>query len=75
MRTRAKSAKVTTFNSKAFLQTPGAGHTVTSYRKDRKVFSQGDAADSIFYVVRGKVKLTVLSEQGREAVIAILGPD
>jgi CRP/FNR family transcriptional regulator, cyclic AMP receptor protein len=45
----------------------------SSYEADRVVFSQGEAADSIFYVNEGKVKLTVLSEQGKEAVVAILG--
>ena len=39
------------------------------------VFSQGDQADSVFYIHHGKVKLTVVSEQGKEAVVAVLGPD
>lgn len=75
MPTRSKDTKLRTFDSKAFFQTTGAGHTVTTYRKDRKVFAQGDAADTIFYIVKGKVKITVFSEQGKEAVVAILGPD
>jgi CRP/FNR family cyclic AMP-dependent transcriptional regulator len=47
---------------------------VSSYRKDQIVFSQGDLADAVFYIQHGKVKLTVVSEQGKEAVVAIVGP-
>jgi CRP/FNR family cyclic AMP-dependent transcriptional regulator len=61
------------FNPKAFLAKIGKGKTHTDYAKNEKVFSQGDAAHSIFYVQKGKVKLTVVSKQGKEAVIAILG--
>ena len=43
------------------------------YRKDQIVFSQGDPADAVFYIQKGKVKVTVVSEQGKEAVVAILG--
>jgi CRP-like cAMP-binding protein len=45
------------------------------YRKGQVIFSQGDAGDAVFYVHRGKVKVTVVSEQGKEAVVAILGTD
>ena len=44
------------------------------YRNDQIVFSQGQVADAVFYIQQGKVKLTVVSEQGKEAVVAILGP-
>jgi CRP/FNR family cyclic AMP-dependent transcriptional regulator len=44
-------------------------------RKEQTIFSQGDAADAVFYIQKGKVKLTVVSEQGKEAVVAIQGPD
>ena len=47
---------------------------MSSYRKDQIVFSQGDPADAVFYIQRGNVKLTVVSEQGKEAVVAIVGP-
>jgi CRP/FNR family transcriptional regulator, cyclic AMP receptor protein len=63
-----------TFDPKAFLTTAGEGKTISKYRKDQIVFSQGQVADAVFYIQQGKVKLTVVSEQGREAVIAILGP-
>jgi CRP/FNR family transcriptional regulator, cyclic AMP receptor protein len=62
------------FNPKKFLARVGEGKTISKYRKDQIVFSQGEVADSIFYIQQGKVKLTVVSEQGKEAVIAILGP-
>ncbi len=61
------------FDPKVFLAKIGDGHAVSKYRKDQIIFSQGDPADAVFYVQRGKVKLTVISEQGKEAVIAILG--
>ncbi|MCU1276194.1 MAG: transcriptional regulator, Crp/Fnr family [Bryobacterales bacterium] len=61
------------FDPKTFLAKIGKGKTHTDYAKNEKVFSQGDAAQAIFYVQKGKVKLTVVSKQGKEAVIAILG--
>ena len=62
------------FDPKKFLAKVGEGKTVSSYRKDQIVFSQGDPADAVFYIQQGKVKLTVVSEQGKEAVVAIVGP-
>ena len=63
------------FDLKAFLATAGSGRTISKYRINQTVFSQGDPADSIFYVHDGRVKISVLSEQGKEAVVAILGPN
>ena len=63
------------FDTKSFLAKVGDGHGVGKYRKEQIIFSQGDPADAVFYVQKGKVKLTVVSEQGKEAVIAILGTD
>lgn len=51
-----------------------AGATSKQYAQNQAIFAQGDPADAVFYIKRGKVKLTVLSSQGKEAVIAILGP-
>ena len=62
------------FDPKVFLAKVGEGKTISKYRKDQIVFSQGDPADAVFYIQKGKVKLTVVSEQGKEAVVAILGP-
>jgi CRP/FNR family cyclic AMP-dependent transcriptional regulator len=64
----------TTFDPKEFLAKVGDGKTISKYRKDQIVFSQGEVADAVFYIQQGKIKLTVISEQGKEAVVAILGP-
>jgi CRP-like cAMP-binding protein len=63
------------FNSTSFLAKVGEGRSIGKYSKGRVVFSQGDAGDAVFYVQEGKVKVTVVSEQGKEAVVAILGTD
>jgi len=62
-----------TFDPKSFLAEAGEGRTISQYRKDQIVFSQGDPADAVFYIQKGKVKVTVVSDQGKEAVVAILG--
>ena len=61
------------FDPKIFLAKVGVGKKISKYPKDQIVFSQGEAADAVFYIQRGRVKLTVLSELGKEAAIAILG--
>jgi CRP/FNR family transcriptional regulator, cyclic AMP receptor protein len=61
------------FDPQAFLATVGAARTITQCPKDYKIFSQGDPAESVFYIQQGRVKLKVKSKQGKEAVIAILG--
>jgi CRP-like cAMP-binding protein len=63
------------FNPKDFLAKVGEGQTTAEYRKNQTVYSQGDAANSVFYIQKGKVKITVVSEHGKEAVVAILGKD
>jgi CRP/FNR family cyclic AMP-dependent transcriptional regulator len=63
------------FNPKSFLAKVGEGRSIGRYRKDQIVFSQGEPADAVFYIQKGKVKVTVVSEQGKEAVVAILGTD
>jgi CRP-like cAMP-binding protein len=60
-----------TFDPRIFLAKVGRGKTVSKYQKDQIVFSQGEAADAVFYIQQGSVKLTVVSEQGKEAVVAI----
>ena len=62
-----------TFSPKTFLAKVGKGKTHTDHTKNETVFAQGDVAEAIFYIQKGKVKLTVVSQQGKEAVIAILG--
>jgi CRP-like cAMP-binding protein len=60
------------FDPKGFLGKVGAGRTILQFRKNQTVFAQGDEADTVFYIQQGRVKLTVLSEQGKEAVVGIL---
>ncbi|MGH6852882.1 MAG: Crp/Fnr family transcriptional regulator, partial [Methylocella sp.] len=60
------------FDPKSFLAKVGEGRSIGKYGKDQTVILQGDPADAVFYIQRGKVKVTVASKQGREAVVAIL---
>ena len=68
-----KDKKGIAFDPQVFLATVGVARTITQFPKDYKIFSQGDPADSVFYIQEGRVKLKVKSKQGKEAVIAILG--
>ena len=60
------------FDPQAFLAKVGTGKTISAYRKDQIVFSQGEVADTIFYIQKGSVKIVVLSDLGKEAVVGIL---
>jgi CRP/FNR family cyclic AMP-dependent transcriptional regulator len=62
------------FDPLVFLAKVGSGKTILEYRKNKLVYSQGDAANTVFYIQAGKVRLTVVSEQGKEAVVGILEP-
>ena len=62
------------FDPLAFLAKVGTGKTISVYRKDQIIFSQGEVADTIFYIQKGGVKIVVLSDQGKEAVVGILEP-
>jgi CRP/FNR family transcriptional regulator, cyclic AMP receptor protein len=62
------------FDPKEFLAKVGEGKTILEFRKGAVVFTQGDAADTIFYIQKGQVKVVVISEQGKEAVVGIVGP-
>ena len=70
---KAKERPKPPFDPKAFLAKADGGKTMTNYDEKQIVFSQADPADSIFYIQKGKIKLTVVSSQGKEAVVAILG--
>ena len=61
------------FSPKSFLAKVGEGRSIERYGKGQTVFSQGDPSDAVFYIQKGKAKVTVVSEQGKEAVVAILG--
>jgi hypothetical protein len=63
------------FDPKVFLSKVNGGRTISDYRKDQIVYTQGEPADSVFYIQSGKVKKTVVSEQGKEAVVALLETD
>jgi CRP/FNR family transcriptional regulator, cyclic AMP receptor protein len=63
------------FDPASFFETAAKGRAIVKHRKSEIIFSQGDNADAVFYIKKGKVKVTVVSKQGKEAVIAILGTD
>jgi CRP/FNR family transcriptional regulator, cyclic AMP receptor protein len=63
------------FDPAEFLETAAAGRVIAGHQKTQIIFAQGDAADSVFYIKTGKIKVTVVSKQGKEAVVAILGAD
>ena len=71
----AGKRKKTPFDPKAFLAEAGIGRAVSKYANRKTVFSQGQLAEAVFYIQKGKVKLTVVSTQGKEAVVAVLGDD
>ena len=62
------------FNVDAFLRSAGAETTIVTYQPTNVIFSQGDASDSVLYIQKGAVKLSVLSHGGKEAVVGMLGP-
>jgi CRP/FNR family cyclic AMP-dependent transcriptional regulator len=68
-----KQQSVRRFDPKAFLASIGHGRKILEFEKSETVFSQGDAADAVFYVQRGKIKLTVVSQTGKEATVGVLG--
>jgi len=72
VRPRGKAALA--FNAQAFLDSPGLAKTIVEYRRGESIFAQGDACLDVLYIQSGGVKLSVLSKNGREAVVAMLGP-
>jgi CRP/FNR family cyclic AMP-dependent transcriptional regulator len=68
-----KSKRKSTFNLPVYLESVGASKRIAEFRKKQAIFSQGEAADSVIYVQEGSVKLTVVNESGKEAVVAIFG--
>jgi CRP/FNR family transcriptional regulator, cyclic AMP receptor protein len=69
-----KKVRKAAFDPKKFLAKVGDGIAISKYQKDQIVFSQGSEADAVFYIQKGKIKLTVVSERGKEAVVGILEP-
>jgi CRP/FNR family cyclic AMP-dependent transcriptional regulator len=72
---RQKKRRPPPFDPVVFFETAAKGRIISEHRKNEIVFSQGDAADAVFYIKKGKVKVTVVSKLGKEAVVAILGVD
>jgi len=60
------------FNARAFLGLPDVGKKIAKYQKHQEIFAQGEVADTVFYIQKGKVKVTFLSEHGKEAVVGLL---
>jgi len=82
--TRAASGKIKSniklkqklgFDAQAFLDSAGVARKVVEYRRSEKIYSQGDPATSVMYIQKGGVKLSVVNQVGKEAVVAILGPN
>lgn len=71
---RAANTGTRRFESKAFLTSVGIGRSSTTYRPKEIVFRQGAAADAVYYIQKGKIRISVVSKQGKEAIIAQLGP-
>ena len=69
-----KSAKLKQFRPEVFLSHSGVGRTIITISKKRKIFSQGDVGDAVFYIQKGRAKLSVVSRQGKEATISLFGP-
>jgi CRP-like cAMP-binding protein len=66
--------RIASFNAQAFLDSAGLSKKIVQYGRAEAIFSQGDRCDTVLYIQKGGVKLSVLSETGREAVVAMLGP-
>ena len=72
---RRKPGEMMPFDPATYLETVAKGRTISLHKKKGLIFKQGDDADSVIYIRSGKVKITVLSAEGNEAVVAILGAD
>jgi CRP/FNR family transcriptional regulator, cyclic AMP receptor protein len=69
-----RGRKPRSFDPEAFLEETGLGRTLVDLKKNQVLFSQGDDADAVFYIQKGNLKLTVVSQRGKEATVALLGP-
>src|SRR5207245_7320565 len=74
-KSKSISKKKDGFSAQAFLDSAGVARKVRQYKEAEIIFSQGKPAESVFYIQEGSVKITVVNEIGKEAVIAILGPE
>jgi CRP/FNR family cyclic AMP-dependent transcriptional regulator len=69
-----KNVKVPVFDAQTFLDSAGVARKVVEYRRSEKIYSQGDSTKNVMYIQKGGVKLSVVNEVGKEAVVGILGP-
>src|ERR1700693_2375506 len=69
-----KNVKMPVFDAQAFLDSAGIARKIVEYRKSQKIYSQGDPAKNILYIQNGGIKLSVVNEVGKEAIVAILAP-
>jgi CRP/FNR family transcriptional regulator, cyclic AMP receptor protein len=74
VKSQRKSTQKTAFDAQAFLASAGIARKVTEFRKKETIFSQGDLAKDVLYIQKGGVRLSVVNEAGKEAVVAVLGP-
>jgi CRP-like cAMP-binding protein len=68
----AASKKLSKFDPKTFLSTINGGRKIAAFPKKQTIFAQGDLSDAVFYIREGKIKLTIVSQSGKEATIGIL---
>jgi CRP/FNR family transcriptional regulator, cyclic AMP receptor protein len=73
--TNGKKADAPLFDPAEFLATAAVGRDISKFSKKAVIFAQGDDADAVFYIKKGKVKVAVVSKEGKEAVVALLGPN
>ena len=69
-----QTVKASVFDAQAFLDSAGVARKVTEFKKKEAIFSQGDPAKNVLYIQKGGVRLSVVNETGKEAVVAVLGP-
>src|SRR6202795_514651 len=74
VKSKRKFAQKRTFDAQAFLDSAGVARKVVEYRRSQKIYSQGDPATTVMYLQKGGIKLSVVNEVGKEAVVTILGP-
>jgi CRP/FNR family transcriptional regulator, cyclic AMP receptor protein len=74
LKSQRKSTQKTAFDPQAFLDSAGIARKVTEFRKKETIFAQGDSAKEVLYIQKGGVRLSVVNEAGKEAVVAVLGP-
>jgi CRP/FNR family transcriptional regulator, cyclic AMP receptor protein len=74
IKSKRKSPQKRAFDAQVFLDSAGVARKVVEFGKNKTVFSQGDPADSVLYIQKGGVRLSIVNETGKEAVVAVLGP-